>query len=390
MATVLIVDDEAGMRAVLSNLLEKQGYTILTGEDGKEAIEIIQKSRVEVVLLDIHLPDIDGVEVLRQIKRIDENLPVIMCSGLDDVEFAVGAMKFGAFDYIRKPFKNEEVIEKIERALRTQARIPKKQNEAPVAVESRTEKKSSPLWIFTGILVLTVLIILAALTRFVLTKNREWMIYSTPYANPTSIAWEKTPDKEYLWVSAWVGQNIYKHNFDDSLSICKVYQFPKNYPVGLAIVRNNILFSDASTGKIYMFVCDENMTLAATYKSPGPNPTGLCWDGTYLWSCDADTHKIYKHRMDKSLSVIDSYDSPGPYPVGIFWDGKSLWSADGQKNKIYKHDMKLPLLVEAEYQPKPLASRENKISGLTWDGKHIWLVFEETRKICKYNMSLLK
>jgi CheY-like chemotaxis protein len=386
MPTILIVDDETSMCTVLSNLLERHAYTTLTAENGKQAIEVIKRNQVKLVLLDVHLPDIDGVEVLRKIKKIDKNIPVIMCSGFDDVDFAVESMKFGAFDYVRKPFDNEEVIDKIEKALR------KGKIEVPVFKKTTLTEKIKlkeivkPVWVYPVAFILTGLGISLILTEFVLSDKGKWTIYKTPYANPTSIAWGKNSDNQYLWVSDWAEQNIWKHSIDTSLSVAEVYHFPKNWPGGLAIGDGHIWSSDAVADRIYMHICDKNLTITADYKSPGPNPTALCWDGTFLWSCDADKKKIYKHKLDDNLSIVGVYNSPGSYPVGIFWDEENIWSADADTNKIYKHHMDGFLSVSHEYQPEAFVNRENKISGFAWDGENIWFLLEGTNKICKYNI----
>jgi CheY-like chemotaxis protein len=382
MPTILIVDDETRMCTVLSGLFEGQGYATLTAENGKQAIEAVKEKQVNLVLLDIHLPDIDGVEVLREIKKIDESLPVIMCSGLDDGDFTMESMKFGASDYIRKPFNNDEVIQKTEEALL------KKKIELPAA--PGLKKKAKPLWVYGLSLVLASLVIFIITTGLILPKKEKWTVYKTPYGNPTSVAWEKKSKDRYLWVSDWLEQNIWKHNINPSLSVAKVYHFPKNYPGGLAIGNGHIWSSDASAGRIYMHIFDGNLTVSAAYKSPGPNPTALCCDKTFLWSCDADTKKIYKHRLDDNLSVVSVYASPGPFPAGIFWDGENIWSCDADTNKVYKHNMDGLLSVAGEYQPGPLADGENKISGLTFDGKNIWFALEGAGKVCKLNLDRRK
>ncbi|HMA76477.1 MAG TPA: sigma-54 dependent transcriptional regulator [Candidatus Krumholzibacteriaceae bacterium] len=107
---VLIVDDEKSIRNVLVKLLSYEKFATLTASDGKSAIETVKNEVVDIVLLDIKMPGIDGIEVLEQVKRIDPSLPVVIVSGHGTVETAVEATKLGAFDFIEKPIDMERVL----------------------------------------------------------------------------------------------------------------------------------------------------------------------------------------------------------------------------------------------------------------------------------------
>ena len=113
---ILIIDDEYLIRWSLSQPLIKSGYTGDTAESGKEAISKIASFKPQMVLLDIRLPDINGLELLEQFKQDDQNLIVIMITAYADVDSAVEAFKFGAEDYIGKPFNLESVKHVIEQA----------------------------------------------------------------------------------------------------------------------------------------------------------------------------------------------------------------------------------------------------------------------------------
>lgn len=102
---ILIVDDEKSIRDFLSTFLKKEGYTIVdTASTGEEAIEKIKQDSPRLVLLDIKLPEMDGLDVLRAIKKIDTRIGVVMITAFPDIKIAEEAMKIGAFDYIVKPF----------------------------------------------------------------------------------------------------------------------------------------------------------------------------------------------------------------------------------------------------------------------------------------------
>ena len=107
--TILIVDDELSMREFLVILLEKAGYTTLSAANGKNALQILEKERVDLVISDIRMPSMGGLDLLAAAKKIDSNLPVIMITAYASPEDAVAAMKNGAYDYITKPFKLDEI-----------------------------------------------------------------------------------------------------------------------------------------------------------------------------------------------------------------------------------------------------------------------------------------
>jgi two-component system response regulator HydG len=119
MDKILIVDDDKDMRDILSNLISSDGYKAITASNGRKALIKTRAHSPDLVLLDVRLPEIDGLKVLEEIKKMDKNIPIIMLTAYEDVKSAVQAMKSGAFDYITKPFDNEEMALNIKRALQT-------------------------------------------------------------------------------------------------------------------------------------------------------------------------------------------------------------------------------------------------------------------------------
>ena len=109
-AAVLIADDDQNITKYLSSLMKTEGFKTLQAHDGKTALEIVRSQKPDVMLLDIKLPDMDGMEVLRQAKDVDQNLPVVVITGYSESSGAVRALKAGAFEYIGKPFANAEVV----------------------------------------------------------------------------------------------------------------------------------------------------------------------------------------------------------------------------------------------------------------------------------------
>ena len=116
-ARVLIVDDEQDVRWSLRNIVEMDGMEAAEAPDGEEALDQIRLQSPDVVLLDIRMPGIGGHEVLRRAKDLDGDLPVVMITAFGSVRDAVQTVKDGAYDYMVKPFENEEVVLTIHRAL---------------------------------------------------------------------------------------------------------------------------------------------------------------------------------------------------------------------------------------------------------------------------------
>ena len=112
----LVVDDEPAVLETFETILEGR-FEVLTARSGKDALDKIAKESINMVFLDIAMPDMDGMQVLRKIKEYDENLPVIMATATDSARKAVEAMQLGASNYITKPFDVDEVITVAEKAL---------------------------------------------------------------------------------------------------------------------------------------------------------------------------------------------------------------------------------------------------------------------------------
>ena len=117
METILIVDDEKNYPLILSAILEEEGYETLTANSGQEALEKLNHSDVDLVLTDMKMPSMDGIELLERIKKINFELPVIMMTAYGTVEKAVEAMQKGAYNYILKPFDNESLVLFVKKAV---------------------------------------------------------------------------------------------------------------------------------------------------------------------------------------------------------------------------------------------------------------------------------
>src|SRR6516165_9237492 len=115
--TVLVIDDEEIMREILEALLTREGYAVRLASNAVEGLDLARAMPFDAAIVDVMLPGMDGVQALDELKKIDDDLPVLMITAYASVESAIAAMKRGAFDYISKPFKNDEVLAVLRNAL---------------------------------------------------------------------------------------------------------------------------------------------------------------------------------------------------------------------------------------------------------------------------------
>lgn len=115
---VLICDDASFMRMILKDILTKEGYEIV-GEaaNGKAAISSYNTLRPDLVMMDITMPEMDGIEAVKGIKQIDPKALIVMCSALGQKEMVINAIKAGARDFVVKPFENSKIVEVVGNAL---------------------------------------------------------------------------------------------------------------------------------------------------------------------------------------------------------------------------------------------------------------------------------
>jgi two-component system response regulator HydG len=114
---ILVVDDTPGIRDAMLKILQKEGFAVFTACDGDEAVKILQRNDIALVLTDLKMPKVDGPELLRITKTISPDIEVILITGHGTVEVAVEVMKQGAFDFIQKPFNKATVIKTVRKAL---------------------------------------------------------------------------------------------------------------------------------------------------------------------------------------------------------------------------------------------------------------------------------
>lgn len=140
MKTVLVIDDEQGIRDVLSDILQDEGYSVLTAEDGLIGLGLLERELVDCLLLDVWLPGRGGMDVLEDVRKLYPRVPVVMISGHGTIDMAVKAVKGGAFDFIEKPLSLDRVTMVVRRALEMESL--RRENEtlrSRVATPERTQ-----------------------------------------------------------------------------------------------------------------------------------------------------------------------------------------------------------------------------------------------------------
>jgi len=114
---ILVADDEAATRMIVASQLAEAGFTVSEAEDGAEAIKHLREQKFEVALLDIKMPNVDGIQVLKFIRETSPETKAIIMTGFADLELAMEAMELGAIDFFSKPFSIDEVIASVKQAV---------------------------------------------------------------------------------------------------------------------------------------------------------------------------------------------------------------------------------------------------------------------------------
>ncbi len=113
---VLVVDDEEEFREVTSKILTKRGLNVQSAGNGQQALEILDHNRMDVVLLDVKMPGMDGIETLQEIRNLMPLVEVVLLTGHASVQSGIEGMKLGAFDYLMKPIETDQLLETLEEA----------------------------------------------------------------------------------------------------------------------------------------------------------------------------------------------------------------------------------------------------------------------------------
>lgn len=401
MAKILIMDDEPGLRNVVFGMLKPTGHTIFVTEDGNQAIETARKEKPDLALLDMRVPDMDGLEVVAALKQMDPKVQCVMLSGFGDVESAVSAIKQGAFDYISKPFKLEEVLRVVNKALSTPGTAPAgaapspaptlsgsagaSSGKAHVQVPASFKPKSKAhLWLGLGAMVMGAAGFFG--WKYLGDIGSKWDTFSIPYSNPSALAW----DGQNLWIADWSSQSVYKHKPDAGLSIQSVSQLADNHATGLAWDGERLWSCSSMEKKITKHNMDANLSALVGFPNPLQDPTALAWDGVYMWCADGAGGKLYKLKPTaEGLSIAGVHDGAAATPAGMFFHQGHLYVADAESGKIYEQDPNSMAVLNV-YGLEPYLSKTERIAGMVSDGQFIWTVTQKSSKALRHRIANLK
>lgn len=115
--TVLVVDDAAFMRMMLKDILTKAGHNVIEASDGKEAVSLYKDNKPDLVTMDITMPEMDGIQALKEIVAFDSDAKIIMCSAMGQQSMVVESIKSGAKDFVVKPFQQDRVVETVAKVI---------------------------------------------------------------------------------------------------------------------------------------------------------------------------------------------------------------------------------------------------------------------------------
>lgn len=374
MANILVVDDEDDIRYVLTLLLKQEGYGVLEAADGKTALEILKTSAVDMVLLDIILPDVSGIQVLKEIKRQYEKMPVLMISGYGDINLAVESLKEGALDYVAKPFDNEKLLDTIARIMERASSIKEKgllRSRLMKALLGAGEKKEEfdlpKKRNYKKIFLLTA--VLAVLAYFAADIARNFLSdsFDLIYTHPSGVAFRKGD----FYIADWYTKNIYVHKIFPEFRIRNVFPLKNTVPFGITLENEYLWVCDNWEKKVVRLKL-ETMEFVSEYDLPGQNPAGIAFDGKFLWISDINLKRITKHKIDDTLSIEKEYKFDTLSPIALFWKDRTLWSADEKTGIISKHRLDGTLSVEKAYLPSEFASGEFQMLSAGSDGRHIY------------------
>ena len=134
--TILVVDDEANIRRTLRGVLSDEGYDVVEAQDGRRALELLEQEPPQLAIVDIWMPEMDGIELVSRMRQQAPEVPVIVISGHGTIDTAVRVIRMGAFDFLEKPFQLDALLRMVDRALGGTAEAPALAIDAPTALEA--------------------------------------------------------------------------------------------------------------------------------------------------------------------------------------------------------------------------------------------------------------
>lgn len=372
MPRILIVDDEPDMRLAVSNVLKLRGYETSEAGDGPSALEMARASRPDLVLLDMRLPGMDGIEVLEGLKKIDGSLPVVMITGYGHIRSAVDVMKLGASEYLQKPFENAQLVETVKKFAHGVPATPGRSCAVPPGERPRSAPASGAAAarrrrLAAAALGLAVLLSGAALYRH-LKSGREgyYREYPGAAANISAMLWRD--DK--LVVGDWLARAVYVYaRENDGLKLVNTFQLEKTHISGLAAAGDTLYVADSWRKVVEARGIAPGLPLLKVFQMPG-KVSALFYDGEYLWTCDSDGNAVLR-RPDSGLTPAVFFRLP-ERPDQIFRDGRYLWTAVSSTGRLYRHKLDDSLTLDGVFALKtPRAGYP--LSAFAWKDGRLWL-----------------
>jgi len=391
MSRILIVDDEPDMRLAVRNVLKLRGYEVSEAGDGPSALAMAKNSRPDLVLLDIRLPGMDGIEVLEGLKKIDGTLPVVMITGYGHIQSAVDVMKLGASEYLQKPFENAQLVETVKKFVQggtpAPVRVVPPRREVPVkektpehviplplrqtaahapavpAAVPRPSRRPAVVLALAGVLLFSAAMIYRQTKVAAAAYHRD---YPGVAANISSMVWNAGK----LVAGDWLTQTVYVYAAEgDGLRLEQTFPLEKTHISGLAVAGDTLYVADSWKKTVEARRLEPGLPLLKSFPMPG-KVSALFYDGEYLWTCDSEGNAVLR-LPDAELTPTVSFRLPEK-PDQIFKTKKYLWTAVSSTGKLYRHNLDDTLSLDGVFTLK--TSRPgNPLSAFAWRGPRLWL-----------------
>lgn len=386
MPRILIVDDEPDMRLAVKNVLKLRGYDVLEAGDGPTALDMLAREDVNLMLLDVRLPGMDGVEVLERARKIKSDVPVVMISGYGHIQSAVDVMKLGASEYLQKPFENAQLVSTVQRFT--------EQKKAPLPVPFADEPAAPPAEVkapapaFRGYalraagLALAIAAAVFAYKYFTDFHSSYFKTYKAASSNTSVLLWNNGE----LWAGDWLEQTIYRYKpAKGGLELVKKYPLGNVHISGFAVADGKLYIADAWKKTIEERKLDDELTLIKSFNFPG-RISSLYYDGEYMWSCDAEG-TVLPHKLDAGLTVA-AYFKLANRPDQIYKTKGDMWTAVSSTGRLYKHSLDDKLSIAGVYALK-LPLPKQPLSAFTWKDGRLWLAGDGTAELYEAGKALL-
>ncbi len=368
MARILIVDEEPDMRLAMRNVLELRGHEIFEAGDGDSALEIAGENRPDLVLLDMRLPGMDGVEVLAGLKYIDKSVPVVMLMGCGHSQSAADVLKLGASEYLQKPFENAQLAATVKRL----AESPQARADGEKQLDF-TEKSGIPpagrrinLRYFLAASLALVLAGAAVYRQVLGSSAGYYREYSVAAANISALAWADGK----LFAGDRLTQTVYRYAAEkDGLRLVETYPLGKIQIGGIAVAGDTLYVADPLRKTIDARRLAPALPLIKSFPASG-NVRALFYDGEYLWTCDSEGNAALR-RPGSELTPSVSFRLQEK-PDQIFKDGNYLWTAVSSAGKIYRHKLDNSFTPDGVFTLKT-ARPGFPLSAFAWREGRLWL-----------------